>query len=260
MRLFYALATLFAALSTPAMAKQIALGDEQFYSKGGYIAWASPWCRLFDPTLTTGQYNDSIALSDTTFPNGTLISWSMPTPAKRAAACPVYGYMALSIGNYDGGSPKVALPSLQAKNISVLYVTHNFTITGNSEDFDVLQELYLTSVKGDASSKVIEIGWFLHTPTTTAAFVRSGQQIGTFVAPGTTTQWIVAKNGTFVTFMPATGKDMLTAGLNIKDALTWLQTKGIITGNEWFNGMSIGVEPLGNSGTMAITQWNVGYR
>lgn len=260
MRLIFALATAVALLSSPARAAQVALGDEQFFSKGAYVAWASPWCRLFDPTFTQGKYNDAITLDDVTFPNGTLISWSMPTVAQRPSVCPVYGYMAVSIGNYDGGTPKAKITPLQAKNISVLYVEHDFAATGGVEDYNVLQELYLTSVKGDATAKVIEIGWFLHTPKTTADFVRYGQQLGTYTAPGTSTAWIVAKNGTFVTFMPATGKDYPVGGINVKAALTWLQTQGVITGDEWFNGMSIGIEPLGSSGTMAIKRWNVGYR
>jgi hypothetical protein len=259
MRLF-ALAALFASISTPALAGQIVLGDEQFYSKGRYVAWNGPWCRLYDPTFVAGVYNDTMGINDQTFPLGTLISWSMPSAAKRSAACPVYGYMALSIGNYDGGKPLISLPPMKAKDLSVLYVEHNFAIAGGADDFDVLQELYLTSVKGDASTKVVEIGWFLHSPISTVKYVRSGTQLGTYVSPTNGRSWIVAKSGTFITFMPKDTLDALTGPTNIKDALVWLKSKGAITGEEWFNGMAIGVEPLGNGGTMVVNNWKVSYR
>lgn len=42
-------------------------------------------------------------------------------------------------------------------------------------------------------------------------------------------------------------------------ALSFLISHGVITGNEWFNGIALGVEPFSGSGTSTLNQWSVDY-
>ena len=126
-------------------------------------------------------------------------------------------------------------------------------------DANLLTEFYLRSDPNNSESKLIEVGWFLHAPPATAAFVRGAQQIGRFTdASGKA--WQVARDEKYVMFLPADAQDVRTGTIDMRAALQWLQEKGVIKGDEWFTGVAIGVEPLRGRGQVQVDRWAVTYR
>ena len=59
-------------------------------------------------------------------------------------------------------------------------------------------------------------------------------------------------------FIPA--DDVLTGTIDCKAALDFLRAKGQLTGEEWFNGIAFGIEPVTGSGSLRVESWAVDYR
>ena len=237
------------------------LADKEFFTKGSFIAYAGPWSTYFGTGLELKHgidYVDEIAVRPESFPANVDFSWHWPlVPAKNAG---VYGYNALSFGNYDGGSPEVAVESRQIKTISTLTETFRFSTARPIGDFNLLTEFFLTSEKG-SEKKVAEIGFFLRTAKSAIAFADAGEQLGTFTdASGRA--WKVGKqpapHGPYYMFIP-TG-DVLEGSVDFKAALDFLRAKGQLTGEEWFNGLAFGIEPIAGSGSVHVESLAVSYK
>lgn len=227
------------------------LPDRTAFTRGSFLAFASP---------QAAGGSDSISVRSSAFPNGTTINWAWPsTPC--AGVC---GYMEVTYGNYDSGVPQTPVTSRQAKNITTLTEEFNLSTAGDTTQFNVLDEFYLTSTQGDANTKVIEIGWFLNASASAVSYFNSVTQLGTYTdAYGRV--WKVAQDptggsaGNYVMQMLANGSPLLVGAIDKKAALAFLTSQGKITGNEWFNGMAIGIEPVSGTGSMQVARWTVVY-
>lgn len=239
--------------------KTIILPDQQPYFQGSYGAYASPWSIFFDKTLQQGvDYADSITIRPTTFPNGTIIDtrWPESPPTKTG----VWGYHALSYGNYDGGKPPRAVVPRQVKDIAALRETFDFSWSGSAR-FNLLNEFYLTSAAGRSDAKVVEIGFLLHAPASSVDFVNAGTFIGNF-REANGRMWTINRTRNYITIMPVDAQDCLRDRINIKVVLDFLVRKKVLTGLEWFNGIAFGTEPTSGAGTtrIAVNHWDVEYR
>ncbi len=231
--------------------------DMEFYSRGQYGAYASPWSKFLDNSLRHDiDYSDSIVVDVNAFPaSTTTIKWNWPSRIPTSSG--VWGYMFMFYGNYDGGEPFVRVTPRQVKNIETL--RQDFSITHNSSgSYNVLNEFYLTSEAGNPNAKVIEIGYFLHSAAENRPFFEQGLLIGTY-RDATGVTWVARMNGTFCMLMTAGYNDVVSGSIDVGATLAFLKTKGIITGNEWFNGIALGVEPVRGSGELSITRWTVSY-
>ena len=237
----------------------IILTDQQPYFQGSYEAYASPWSTFFDNRLVRGtDFLDTITVYPATFPDGTVIDsrWPLTKPEKSG----VWGYHALSFGNYDGGHPPVLPRPQQVKDIHELSEEFEFSYEG-SGNFNLLNEFYLTSLPGDAAAKVIEIGIFLHVPESTVRFIRSGEQIGVFTDQDGQI-WKITQAKGYVMIVADGNADVRRGRADLRQILAFLMAKNVITGEEWFNGLAFGMEPVEGAGRtqLRIEHWRVVYR
>lgn len=235
------------------------LGDKEFFTKGSFIAYAAPWSTYFGAgkELKHGvDYSDEIAVRPATFPANVDFSWHWPLTAPKHTG--VYGYHALSYGNYDGGTPETPITPKQVKAISVLTTTFRFSIARPIGDFNVLTEFFLAKAPG--GEKVGEIGFFPHAAKTAIPYADAGEQLGDYT-DATGRNWKVSKqpapHGPYYMFIPA--GDVLEGTIDFKAALDFLQAKGKVTGEEWFTGLAFGIEPVMGSGSMHVESLTVRY-
>jgi len=236
------------------------LADQEFFTKGSFIAYASPWSTFFGAgkSLKHGvDYADEIVVRPDTFPANVDFSWHWPlTPPKDVG---VYGYHALSFGSYDGGEPETAIRPRQVKMIRTLTERFRFSMARPIGDFNVLSEFFLTKTPG-TEDKIGEIGFFLHASKSAVEFADAGEQLGSFTdANGRI--WKVGKqpapHGPYYMFIPA--GDVLEGAIDFKAALDFLRVKGAVTGEEWFNGLAFGIEPVTGSGSLHVESFSVRY-
>jgi len=238
---------------------RIKLRDRQNFSKGEYLAFAVPWGAEGTAMRHWSDHADTFRVDLEAFPNNTSFRFAWPPWAPAGGVAGVWGYMGVEHGNYDGGAAEAPVPPRRVDDIHVLAQEFAWSSDFRLGVADVLTEFYLRSNPADNESKVIEIGWFLHTPKQTRYFIETGKQIGRFVdAQGRT--WQVAQNEKFLTFMPEGGVDVTRGQLDMLAALHWLKAKHVITGREWYTGTAIGVEPFRGIGRLQIDRWKMAYR
>ena len=236
------------------------LADKEFYTQGSFIAYAGPWSTYFGAGMTLKHgvdYADEISVRPETFPANVDFSWHWPLVLSKHTG--VYGYNALSFGSYDGGVPAVPIAAQQVKGIITLAETFRCAWARPVGDFNVLSEFFLTEKPGGA--KVAEIGFFLRAAKSAVAFADAGEQLGTFTDT-TGRAWKVGKqpapHGPYYMFIPA--GEVLAGRLDCKAALDFLRAKGQVTGEEWFNGIAFGIEPVTGSGSLRVESLAVDYR
>jgi hypothetical protein len=245
--------------STPIGSERVVLSDKQPYGQGRYFAYASPWSTLFDKSLRHGSdYADTITLDPLTFPDGTAIDTRWPTTKPKNSG--VWGYHAISFGNYDDGHPPIPVTPHQVKDIRQLSEQFAFNYRGDT-NFNLLNEFYLTSRAGDAAAKVIEIGFFLHIPAPSLRYVHGGRPITSYQDTFGHV-WMVRRTGNFITITPINGQDLAQGSIDVRWVLDLLLREHVITGHEWFNGIAFGVEPTEGGGTtdVLIERWHVNYQ
>jgi hypothetical protein len=244
------------ASPAPAAARTV-LGDRDFYTRDSYIAYASPWCAQLTTKLEVGKdLVDTISLAPSTFPNGVVIATAAPNADPTQFGCGVYGYHAISFGNYDGGSPQVPVRPRQVRSIAALTVQVEIGAQSTTGDYNLLNEFYLTSAAGDSAAKTVEIGFFLHPSTSATILARTGALIGTHTDPSGR-DWEVRKVGTFIMLLPADHADMVSGTLDMKAVLAFLFAQKAISGEEWFNGTALGIEPVRGDTTVTIAHYGV---
>ncbi len=250
------------AENMPGSAEERLLGDRENYASGRFGAYASPWSvDLEKKKLRQGiDYNDTIKVTPSRFPDGTVITWKWPQALPTVAG--VYGYMHVYLGNYDGGNPPVKSPPTQVKtlktfeqNISISY------LQGDDDGFNVLNEFWLTETAGANDKKLYEIGFMLHTNQRTAGnATKDAEALGAY-QDSHGRAWRVVRfpgNVPYIVFIPASGEDF-NGSLDIKHALEHLIGRSVISGNEWINGVAVGVEPHFGGGSISLDAWDVSF-
>ncbi len=185
------------------------------------------------------------------------MDWRWP----EAAHTQPYGINFVAWGNYNYAVVSAPIPSRAVSEIAEL--TQSFAYSYTGQDFNTLTEFYLTTVAGDSSTKVAEIGWFLHTPAATMAFLNASTNWGVYT-DDQGRKWNCRRSasgdaGNFIMFVPQDGADILAGTINAKHALDWLVSQNRINPALFFNGWGFGSEPLRSTGSLTITALNHTY-
>lgn len=237
---------------------RVLLRARESYTEGAYLAYVQPWGAGKGPFALWANRADSIRLDPTTFPDKTRIAWRWP-PFAPPGALSIWGYDHVSYGDYDGGEVDAKVAPLQVKAIQAFRQEFSWTGDFGASAATLLTEFYLRSDPKDAEAKVLEIGWFLHAPEATRAFVAEGRQAGTYRDPAGR-EWQVSVNEKFLTFLRKDGRDTQKGEIDMLHALQWLREKRLITGEEWITGLAIGVEPMKGFGHVELAKWNAELR
>jgi hypothetical protein len=234
--------------------------DATNYTVGEYLAYAAPWSIYTAPqnAFVRGvEYEDTITVHPATFPNGTTINWRWPSTASSTG---VYGYMQVSWGNYNNGTPQTLVTPQKISDIASLEFNVAYTLDSTPCDGNVLLEFYTTTVAGDGNAKSAEVGFFLNAIPSTIAFHQGAEQHGTWTDPQGR-GWTVARDysgdaGNFIMFLPTdhANKSGVFDGLA---ALNHLATLGMINTAHYVNGAAVGAEPHTGSGQLTFTTFNV---
>lgn len=249
-----------AATSVPSGRAEVPVvrSDREAYSKGSYIAYPAMWCANFfqKEMVKDVDYAGTISLLPSTFPNRSTIRWRVPL--KPPTKCGVYGFPGVSFGNYDNGTPQHPVKPIQVRNLRNFRLTYDVAYAAVAGEFNVLAECYLTSRAGKADAKVAEIGFLPHSGASMDRFANRGRQIGTYT-DRSKRPWQVSVTGIYYTFVPADRADVLVGTADFRQALNFLRGKGIVSGQEWLNGMAFGVEPVTGSGSLNIRRLAVTF-
>src|SRR5690349_12664464 len=161
-------------------------------SPPGWWAIQNPWN---NGSLVNGlDYTQTVTVDSTSFPNNTILSWSWPNYAN---ADNVWGYPEVVYGSQAGiwQSPDGQGPTpVQIKNLTALTGTYNLTLSGNTDQYDVLWETHLTSAPN--SGQVDEFGIMSHAPSYVRAYVDGLTQKYSYSGPGLSGTIAVTSNGT----------------------------------------------------------------
>lgn len=254
-----ALALALIAVPPPDRAEvAVVRSDRQAYSKGSYIAYPAMWCANFfqKEMVKDVDYAGTISLLPSTFPNHSTIRWRVPlTPP---AKCGVYGFPGVSFGNYDNGTPQRPVKPIQVRNLRNFRLSYDVAYAAIAGEFNILAECYLTSRAGKADAKVAEIGFLPHSGASMDRFANRGRQIGTYT-DRQKRRWQVSVTGTYYTFVPVDRADVLAGTADFRQALAFLRGKGVVSGEEWLNGVAFGVEPVTGSGILRIRRLAVTF-
>ncbi|QXT35537.1 hypothetical protein KV697_17705 [Sphingomonas sanguinis] len=228
--------------------------DSENYKQGPYVAFAADW------SVTTGKlklrrgvdYADNMIINPRTFPAGTTMRWQWPGGKPPSG---VYGYLHIAYGNYAGGAPVQPVPPVQIANMPDVKTDFAVTIDGDPTRYNLLSETFLTAKPAQFATRGLEIGFLPNVSADGRSFFAGGEQLGEWRDPGGRT-WKVAIRGKYCMLIPD-GPTFTQGTLYFGAVIQWLIDQGRLTGQEWFNGLAIGVEPVGGRGSLRVDKWRV---
>ncbi|HLZ05682.1 MAG TPA: hypothetical protein VKR55_26465 [Bradyrhizobium sp.] len=222
---------------------------------GPYWAMNSTWDvgNLVNGT----DFTQSLTMQNSSTPNiGTTISWNFPnTPGGYN----VYSYPAVFYGDYAGfPAPATSVTAEQVNNLKTLTLSQNISLSGQTDQYDAMYDGYLTSTPdGDQSTVQHEIEVYAHSPGYVQDWLSNLPQHTFTDAQGM--KWIIATQGNIVAFAPADFHDLTNNTIDLKGLLQAAAADGVISGNEYFDGIALGNEPREGSGSMTINSFTVNY-
>lgn len=226
------------------------------YMSGPWFAYVSPWGgESLVITRPWSKIADGISLDLKRMPANSVFQWRWP-PFNASFGPGVWGYDHVAYGNYDGGMTEEKVDPIRVRDVRQFRQSFDWQLDADWGEANVLTEFYLRSDTEDVDSKLLEVGWFLHLPEGTRQFFDNGKPVGTFVDPQGRS-WRVRIQDKFCMFAPEQGGDVAKGSLDMLAALRWLQTKQLVTGDEWLWGVAIGVEPVSGMGEMVLHDWKV---
>ena len=221
---------------------------------GPYWAENSTWN---EGNLVNGtDFTQSVTLDSANFPNNTTITWNWPnTPAGGN----VYSYPAVFYGDYPGfPAPATDVTAEQVNNIHMLTLSQNVSLSGQTDQYDAMYDGYLTSTPDGGQSDIQhEIEVYVHQPSYVQDWIANLPQHSYTDSQGM--QWTIASSGNIVIFAPTNGQDLTNNNIDLKGLLQAAAADGVISGNEYFNGIALGNEPREGSGSMTIHSFSVNY-
>jgi hypothetical protein len=222
---------------------------------GPYWAMNSTWN---ENGLVNGQgFTQTLTMENPDSPNiGTTIAWSWPnTPAGYN----VYSYPAVFYGDYAGfNAPANNVTAEQINSLKTLTLSQNVSFSGQTDQYDGMYDGYTTSKPdGDSSTVQHEVEVYIHSPGYVQDWIENLPQHQFTDSQGL--QWTIATQGNIVIFAPSDFRDLTNYTTDLKGLLQAAVADGVMSGNEYFNGIALGNEPREGSGSMTINSMSVNY-
>ncbi|MGO4173646.1 hypothetical protein [Bosea sp. TAF32] len=233
----------------------VELHDRQAFAKGPWLAWLEPWGA---GALIQGKdYTNAMKILPDRFPAETSIEWAWPSTPPASG---VFNFLAINFGNYYNTKPPVPISARKVRDIAVLKHNHDFALAGNLDQYNVMTNIWLTREAGRHDQQLFEVQVFFHAADLAKLYVRSSTPIGAY-RDETGRNWQVSIDRTRqvpdILLLPST--DVRISSVDIRAMLLWLRAQGVITGEEWFNGLGTGVEVTRGSGSMKINALSITY-
>jgi len=232
-------------------------GDHELFTRGPYTAFMDPYNR--GKFVAGVDFSQSFEVDPAQFPNGTRLKWDWPVREPKN----VLGFLQVGgFGDYFNTVPKVPVPPRRVNEIDVLAASHKLQHSGTENGYDVIYDWFLTATPHGGDTHLFEVEVFVHTPQYSMKYFRRSIPIGRFESAGVT--WNVAidrkTSPPDILFVPADGKDLSEASIDLKAMHSYLVSQKILTGNEYYNGHSLGVEPAQGSGSLFVESVRVEYK
>ena len=228
----------------------ITIGPNTLYSIGPYGAYLNTFG-------TAAPVVQEMLVNPATFPNGSMIVWAYPMATGPLS---IQGFQqAVSYGDYYGTVPQSVVTPKQIKTIGTL--TTNFSISwgGTPNGYDVIHDMFLTATPDGDASHLFEVEIFLHVSPYALTYAQGLTQLGTVTISGIV--WTVSINrgmaAPAILFLPPGDVNVHT--IDVGAALKWLVSINVLTGNEYFNGLTIGAEVAQGCGYLGVNYAVVTY-
>jgi len=266
MRRFLAVVSMTSIALSFAQAGQVAsvivVPDLTNYSVGQFLSYSNPYNAFTTACVLGSTCGDSVRIFATTYPSGTSASWTWPKLGCGSAGAAICGYVGqVTYGNYDGGVPKVAVAPVQVAAM------HNFKeqiqltgVTGSSSDYNILNEFYLTTVRGASNTKVAEIGFFENLSDFGKLFFASSTPCAAYTdLSGHVWACRYHSGGSANNYiMYYAGAPVLSTTLDFKAVIYSLLNQHLVSSaGLWVNGLAVGIEPYRNSGSYTVSKMAV---
>jgi Glycosyl hydrolase family 12 len=232
----------------------VTIGDMTMHTKGPYTVFLCPFnAKAFN---VTGTESETITPK---FPNGTALAWSWPMRGEPS----VIGFLQVAgYGNYYNTVPQTPIGPKQVNQIKTLTVSHNLSFSGTDNGFNVIYDYFLTKTPNGNDDHLFEIEVFVHTSDFAAKYVESVTPVGETTISDV--RWKVAiddhAHPADILFMPTSKADVSEGKFDLKAMHDYLISKGKITGDEYYNGHSLGVETGQGSGKLVVKSVSVKYQ
>jgi Ca2+-binding RTX toxin-like protein len=230
-------------------------GDWQKSVSGDYIVVNNVWGKSW---RQNGQdYTQSITIDDTSdLTSGIHMAWNWWNV--DAGSKDVLAYPEISVGYKPFGGEGTSSLSARIQDVKAFDLSYDLAIGGNeTQRFNVSYDLWLTDVPlGDKYSVDKEIMVWTHKggPGTS---LDPAHIVGQYVQQGITFDIVTYDNFTdgqavwdYIAFVPQT--DTLKGTIDMRDILTELIQRGLISEADFVTGYELGAEITGGSGTLDI--------
>jgi hypothetical protein len=232
---------------------------------------------VWDPPTDSSSYSTAITNCPSTYPNGTVMSWSFPGYLNGTSN--IYAYPDIVYGILGGGYPptpaNIPTPIQLGSLPSDFSLTYNITLNANPDDQDVLIETWPTTVPNPPNlstndTRTNEIGFMAHVPSYTLEYLLSFPNHIDYSANNFNAYIVtVPYTPPFTVMIPVTTPggttpvDMTSGTYTIPFGalLNFLTTQGILNPNNYITGYQFGFEIGRGTGSVTINQleWHWNY-
>lgn len=221
-----------------------------------YSAYTGMFGIYLSPPMT--DYDASMRIFPASFPDRTVFSWRV----QEGLPSRINGFLHVDDGNYDESPGTLTGGPRQIYTLTALKYDMAWSFSGDVRS-GLLFDSWLTETAhatGVLSDKVCAVGMLPKLSTSAIAYVAGLPSVGsgTFTdAAGV--QWSAKQSVTgtgepnYMFYRP--GNLDYEGEFDLVGAYAFLIAAGKITGNEWFNGATLGVEPNAGAGTFTVDQF-----
>ncbi len=227
------------------------IGERQNHFKDSYTAY------LGEDNSATGlvrgrDFLRSGTIDEAAFPAKAIFDHAFPAQPANS----VYGFNHISFGDTRGTRPPRPIIAKPVSEIATLRHAFEMSTSGYTNGFNVIVDMFLTKA-ANVFTNPTEVMIFLQSSEQALAWLNTGSVVAGYVDKARRVWKIVQFPGSFC-FVP--DASVLVDDLDLKEMIQFLVFKKLVTGSDFYNGHSIGSEPVLFGGRLSIGNvFNVTY-